>query len=402
MKIAFLNSGPSSTKNFSTSNACRSMAMMLGKLGDDVMLFAMGEKEAEIKENFYTEKIVRRVSPPGTNLKVRIMDIVYLTLFKKRYSSIKNNQNRDLISDLKEFAPEIIISFNRYFVDLLVNYKKVTKVKLFAVTDDISEVCNAEKIREDMPNENNKNAIIRYLKIRVLRFLSYRLINFYESKYDLMLREFNKIIFFTKEDMKRTLNKHREFKSKLLVIPPSIEITKTKIVKPKKVAKNVLFVGNYTDMKNVDAIRIIKEKIAPATSGLDFIVAGKGGKKETYKNFKSLGPVKDIGRLIDSADICIVPLRYGTGIKIKILDFLSHHKPVVGTSIAFEGFDVKNGKNAIICDDLDSYPRVLNALAIDYKLRKKISDETGELLNFFSDKRVSKIWLKLLDAQKLV
>jgi len=46
----------------------------------------------------------------------------------------------------------------------------------------------------------------------------------------------------------------------------------------------------------------------------------------------------------------VVPLRFGSGIKIKILDALSRGVPVVTTSIGMEGIPVSTGDGVLVGD----------------------------------------------------
>ena len=399
MKIAIVSVSPVYSKSNGSLHMAKNLTLMFNKFGEKTKVFSTGEAEAEIIERGgYHEKIVKSNLPSASrSKKIKVLDLLYLLLLKKRYSVIRNNQNEALFNELQNYRPDVIISIDRYFTELLIKYKRYNRdVKLFVKTDDISDVDIGAKLREEFIVNSRSNSLVKKVKLFITKLINKRMLFFYNTQYEKMLKGFDKIIFVTHEDLNRTRSKYKNFNKKMLVIPPPIGRAQVTIKKPKKYARTVLFVGGYADLKNADAIQVIKEKIAPETKELNFIVAGKGVKEENFNNFKSVGFVKDIDKLIDSADICLVPLRYGTGLKIKILDFLNHGKPIVGTSIAFEGFPVQNLRDVIICDDFKLYPNILRDLAGNYKLRKQMQARSIHLLNYFSYKTVYNQWRVLI------
>jgi glycosyltransferase involved in cell wall biosynthesis len=65
------------------------------------------------------------------------------------------------------------------------------------------------------------------------------------------------------------------------------------------------------------------------------------------------GFVSCIEEELASADLVIVPLRFGSGTRIKILEAFAHRIPVVGTTLGAEGLDVVDGTHMMIGDTPD-------------------------------------------------
>ena len=69
------------------------------------------------------------------------------------------------------------------------------------------------------------------------------------------------------------------------------------------------------------------------------------GKRKEYICAHSLaeifftGFVEDIVTYLEMSDVCIAPLRVGCGVKVKIMEYLIHGKPIVATSIGAEGLE---------------------------------------------------------------
>jgi glycosyltransferase involved in cell wall biosynthesis len=66
-------------------------------------------------------------------------------------------------------------------------------------------------------------------------------------------------------------------------------------------------------------------------------------------------PRADIGTHLRAADVCIVPLRLGGGIKMKLIEMLAAGCPVVTTSVGIEGIDIRHGEHALVADDADAF-----------------------------------------------
>src|SRR5262249_2193968 len=62
------------------------------------------------------------------------------------------------------------------------------------------------------------------------------------------------------------------------------------------------------------------------------------------------GGVDDIRPYVQSAGVFVCPLRYGSGIKNKILVAMAMQRPVVSTSIGVEGLEAQDNQDLLIAD----------------------------------------------------
>ena len=90
-------------------------------------------------------------------------------------------------------------------------------------------------------------------------------------------------------------------------------------------------------------------------------------KAKKSKNVLVLGYVPKIEEYILSSDVCIAPIRRGSGIRLKILEYMAAGKPIVSTEVGAEGLPLKTGVNAILCKEVDSnfLNSILNLLQND-------------------------------------
>jgi glycosyltransferase involved in cell wall biosynthesis len=75
-----------------------------------------------------------------------------------------------------------------------------------------------------------------------------------------------------------------------------------------------------------------------------------------YKpNVEVVGEVDDARRFIEEHDVAIVPLRSGSGIRIKIIEAMAAGKAVVATSVGAEGIIYTHGQNIFIANKLHDF-----------------------------------------------
>ena len=67
------------------------------------------------------------------------------------------------------------------------------------------------------------------------------------------------------------------------------------------------------------------------------------------------GFVEDLEDYLPRCRVNVIPLRFGSGMKVKTINGLCRGIPMVSTSIGTEGLRVEDGKDVFIADDLDTF-----------------------------------------------
>lgn len=144
----------------------------------------------------------------------------------------------------------------------------------------------------------------------------------------------------------------------------------------------ILFMGSLTYGPNIDAVSLICTKIAPTfKNNIKFVVIGRNPPSFDYpENVEVLGYVDDVKKYLLNSDICICPLRYGSGTRFKILEYMAMGKPVISTFKGAEGIDYTNGVNIIIEDDIDEYPVIISKLLENKKMLSSIGTNAETLV----------------------
>jgi glycosyltransferase involved in cell wall biosynthesis len=145
----------------------------------------------------------------------------------------------------------------------------------------------------------------------------------------------------------------------------------------------ILFMGSLIYGPNIDAVTLICTKIAPHfKNDIKFIIIGMNPPSLNYpENVELLGYVDDIKSYLLNSDICISPLRYGSGTRFKILEYMAMGKPVISTSKGAEGIDYTNGTNIIIEDNIDEYPRIISEIIENKKMLFSIGKSAEVLVH---------------------
>lgn len=93
------------------------------------------------------------------------------------------------------------------------------------------------------------------------------------------------------------------------------------------------------------------------------------------------GFVDDVRPYVWRSSVFVVPLRMGSGTRLKVVEALSMKKPVVSTSIGCEGIEVENGKSILINDAPKAFARSVIQLLEDRHLRRHLIDHGYELVH---------------------
>ena len=135
--------------------------------------------------------------------------------------------------------------------------------------------------------------------------------------------------------------------------------------------RTLVFAGSLRYSANYDAVAYFLDRIYPlilselpdvklritgSTDGVDLAaLAGQPGLELT-------GYVEDIRSLVAASWASIVPLREGSGTRLKILESMALGTPVVSTTKGAEGLDVTDGQDILLADDPAEFARRLVSL----------------------------------------
>jgi len=78
--------------------------------------------------------------------------------------------------------------------------------------------------------------------------------------------------------------------------------------------------------------------------------------------------------------VCACPLRYGAGIKNKILSAMAMGKPVVTTSVGLEGIEARAGTDVLQADSPQQFADALASVLTTDDLARRLSENGHRLV----------------------
>jgi glycosyltransferase involved in cell wall biosynthesis len=92
------------------------------------------------------------------------------------------------------------------------------------------------------------------------------------------------------------------------------------------------------------------------------------------------GGVEDATPFFQRAAVCVVPLRLGSGTRLKILEAFAKGKAVVSTTLGAEGLEAVDGQHLLIADDPASFAAAVVRLLKDADLRQRMGQAARALV----------------------
>jgi polysaccharide biosynthesis protein PslH len=166
------------------------------------------------------------------------------------------------------------------------------------------------------------------------------------------------------------------------VIPNGIEIDR--FPAPALVAKrdtaHLLFVGNYEYGPNQDAALWLAGEILPRVrqqardAHLSLVGNAPPPEVQALANdhITVTGRVPDVLPYLQRATVFVCPLRYGAGIKNKVLEALASGIPVVATPFSVDGIAVTDGESALVAGGADALAEATVRVLRDTALQRRM------------------------------
>jgi glycosyltransferase involved in cell wall biosynthesis len=151
----------------------------------------------------------------------------------------------------------------------------------------------------------------------------------------------------------------------------------------------LLFVGSLTYEPNVDALERFVADVLPAVrravpeAVLRIVGQGREPRVErlaTVEGVELVGEVSSVSPELARAAVSVVPLRFGGGTRIKILEALAHGVPVVSTTAGAEGLGVVHDEHALIADTPEQLTAACVRLLLDPDEGRRLAARGAELV----------------------
>jgi glycosyltransferase involved in cell wall biosynthesis len=156
----------------------------------------------------------------------------------------------------------------------------------------------------------------------------------------------------------------------------------------------IMFTGMMAHPPNVDAARFFAREVLPQVQTrvpeAEFWIVGRDPAPSvrelvTCPGVVVTGFVPDMRPYLAQAGVVVVPLRFGSGMRNKILEAWAMEKCVVSTAVGAEGLDHQDGQNILLADDAQGLAdRVVDAIR-DPELRDRVRAQGRALVSSSHD-----------------
>ncbi len=173
------------------------------------------------------------------------------------------------------------------------------------------------------------------------------------------------------------------------VVPNGVEVTSRRSY-PKSDVPTLVFVGYMRHYPNLDGVEWLLKEIWPRIKarleGVRLRIVGAGMPADLTRMTENdpqvdyLGFVDDVDEVVGTSWLSIVPLRIGSGTRLKILESMALRTAVLTTTIGCEGIDARHSVDVMLADTAESLASEASEMLRDEQALTRIADAGRELV----------------------
>jgi sugar transferase (PEP-CTERM/EpsH1 system associated) len=177
---------------------------------------------------------------------------------------------------------------------------------------------------------------------------------------------------------------------KITVIPTGVDTDYFMPARGEEQSNQLVFTGSMDWMPNEDAMLYFVKEILPLIRlqipDVSLLIVGRRPTRQIQnlasrdQGVQVTGTVEDIRPYVKQGIVYVVPLRVGSGTRLKIFEAMAMGKAIVSTSIGAEGLPVTHGENILLAEKPEEFASAVVALLRDAEIRQRVGMAARELV----------------------
>lgn len=191
---------------------------------------------------------------------------------------------------------------------------------------------------------------------------------------------FNAYVFITQED-ENYFKTHLNYRNVLTFLSQTGSEDSGEIFKIPHTGKNILFVGKMSYQPNIDGVLWFYNKVWPVIKdkiqNIKLYIVGKDPSDSICKikdpSVVITGTVDSVDEYYSIADVAIIPIFSGGGVKTKLIEAASHKIPVVCTKEGARGSSFIKDTHIFVANSAEKFgENIVRALNYDESIRNMV------------------------------
>ncbi len=198
-----------------------------------------------------------------------------------------------------------------------------------------------------------------------------------------VLRRFDTVIAVSARDAHALTQRYGL--ARVARIDTGVDLGFYRFAAPRARAQTLVFSGAMDSRSNIDGIAFLLREVWPhMPAETRMLVVGRNPPAELVAearglNWEFTGRVEDIRPHLAQGDVAVIPLRVGSGTRLKAFEAMAMGLPVVSTQLGVEGLGLVPGEHFVAADEAAGFAAAARALLGDYGRRLALA-ETGRAL----------------------